>query len=206
MRYNAAKAAVIAPILAIGLTGCVPEEVTASSTGSPASGWSSSTTPARPAAAPPTTADFVVGVIVTEQKCFGSAGCNFNYTINPQYISTKPLPEKTTVVYTVTGGDQDQVGNFTIDSNRTATFDRETSISGTGLRRLAGHCHASHSGSVRVPQLVARTERELYVRLGRQTLITAVGTTATAHRKTHVGPRLYPEPRVRSQRCRNVRL
>ena len=130
MKYNATKAAVIAPILAIGLTGCVPEEVTASSTGSPASGWSSSTTPARPVAAPPTTADFVVGVIVTEQKCFGSAGCNFNYTINPRYVSTKPLPEKTTVVYTVTGGDQDQVGNFTIDSNGTATFDRETSISG----------------------------------------------------------------------------
>lgn len=130
MKYNAARTAVIAPILAIGLTGCVPEEVTASSPGSPALGWSSSTTPARPVAGPPTASDFVVGVIVTEQKCFGSAGCNFIYTINPQYISTKPLPEKTTVVYTVTGGDQDQVGNFTIDSNGTATFDRGTSISG----------------------------------------------------------------------------
>lgn len=30
----------------------------------------------------------------------------------------------------MTGGEQDQVGNFTIDSDGTATFDRETLISG----------------------------------------------------------------------------
>ena len=41
-----------------------------------------------------------VGVIITEQKCFGSAGCNYRYTINPQYISAKPLRGKTTVVLT----------------------------------------------------------------------------------------------------------
>jgi hypothetical protein len=79
---------------------------------------------------PSVAADFVVGVIITEQKCFGSAGCSYRYTINPQYISAKPLPDKTTVVFTVTGGEQDQVGNFTIDGDGTATFDRETSISG----------------------------------------------------------------------------
>ncbi|MDA4103538.1 hypothetical protein MMON44395_18400 [Mycolicibacterium monacense DSM 44395] len=49
-------------------------------------------------AAPPTAADFIIEVIVTEQKCFGSAGCNYRYTVNPQYISAQPLPEKTTVV------------------------------------------------------------------------------------------------------------
>ncbi|WP_235682961.1 hypothetical protein [Mycolicibacterium alvei] len=69
-------------------------------------------------------------MVVTEQKCYGSAGCNYRYTINPQYVSPKPLPEKTTVVFKVTGGDQDQVGNFTIDADGTATFDRETGISG----------------------------------------------------------------------------
>jgi hypothetical protein len=69
-------------------------------------------------------------VIITEQKCFGSAGRSYHYTINPQYISAKPLPEKATVVFTVTGGEQDQVGNFTIDQDGTATFDRETSIDG----------------------------------------------------------------------------
>ncbi|WP_249383634.1 hypothetical protein [Mycobacterium sp. DBP42] len=90
---------------------------------------SSSFTPS-PVATPPTAADFVVGVVVTEQKCFGSAGCIYHYTINPQYLSTKPLPDKTTVIFKVTGGDQDQVGNFTIDDGGTATFDRESTIDG----------------------------------------------------------------------------
>lgn len=34
------------------------------------------------------------------------------------------------MIFTVAGGDQDQVGNFTIDADGTATFDRETGISG----------------------------------------------------------------------------
>lgn len=42
----------------------------------------------------------------------------------------RPLPPKTTVIFTVTGGEQDQIGNFTIDADGVATFDRETSISG----------------------------------------------------------------------------
>lgn len=132
MKHIVMKAAVVAPILAAGLSGCVaPDQVTSAKSSNPASPWSEvTTTSSTPVAAPPTPADFVVGVIITEQKCFGSAGCNYRYTINPQYISTKPLPEKTTVVFTVTGGEQDQVGNFTIDADGTATFDRETSISG----------------------------------------------------------------------------
>ena len=44
--------------------------------------------------------------------------------------SAKSLPDKTTVISTVTGGDQEQVGNFTIAADGTAAFDRETSISG----------------------------------------------------------------------------
>ncbi|ABM10882.1 MULTISPECIES: hypothetical protein [Mycolicibacterium] len=132
MKRISIKAAAIAPIVAVGLSGCIaPDEVTSANGNDSVSAWSDMTTtsPTR-AAAPPTPADFVVGVVITEQKCFGSAGCNYRYTINPQYISSKPLPERTTVVYTVTGGEQDQVGNFTIDADGTATFDRETRISG----------------------------------------------------------------------------
>lgn len=111
------------------LAACIPPDKISAIT-DPSARSSAPTSTATPIAEPPVPADFVIGVIVTEQKCFGSAGCIFHYTINPQYISTKPLPDKTTVVFTVTGGDQDQVGNFTIDANGTATFDRETSISG----------------------------------------------------------------------------
>lgn len=129
MNRIALSTIVIAPAFVALATGCMaPEKSTSGS--SFAAGSSAVKTSTRSKAAPPTPADFIVGVIITEQKCFGSAGCNYQYTINPQYISTKPLPDKTTVVFTVTGGDQDQVGNFTIDANGTATFDRETSISG----------------------------------------------------------------------------
>lgn len=114
------------------LAGCVsPDRVSMNPADTPKwdAGISSSSTPSV-AALPPTTADFTVGVVVTEQKCFGSAGCIYRYTINPQYLSAKPLPDETTVIFKVTGGDQDQVGNFTIDGDGTATFDRETTIDG----------------------------------------------------------------------------
>ncbi|UXA10247.1 hypothetical protein KXD97_19110 [Mycobacterium sp. SMC-8] len=120
----------IAPLAIAALSGCVAQDQTKARPNTPAAAWSEATTTPSPMVSPPTAADFEVGVIVTEQKCFGSAGCNYRYTINPQYVSAKPLPDKTTVVFTVTGGDQDQVGNFTIDQDGTATFDRETSISG----------------------------------------------------------------------------
>ena len=129
MNRIALNTIVIAPALVALATGCAATEK-ATSGSSLAAGSSAVTTPTKTKAAPPTPADFIVGVIITEQKCFGSAGCSFHYTINPQYISAKPLPDKTTVIYTVTGGDQDQVGNFTIDAHGTATFDREESIDG----------------------------------------------------------------------------
>jgi hypothetical protein len=82
------------------------------------------------AVASPRPEDFVIPVIVTSEHCFGSAGCNYKYTINPQYISSNPLPDKTTVVFSVTGGDEDQVGSSTIDKKGTATFQRESSLQG----------------------------------------------------------------------------
>jgi hypothetical protein len=115
----------IGAALAATTVSCVPPDKTTTNPNG-----SSSTAVPTPTATPPVPADFVVGVIITEQKCFGSAGCNYRYTINPQYISAKPLPDKTTVVFTVTGGDQDQIGNFTIDTAGIATFDRGTMISG----------------------------------------------------------------------------
>lgn len=117
---------------ALTLAGCVsPDRVSANPTDTPRwdAGLSSSSTPS-PVASPPTPADFVIGVVVTEQKCFGSAGCIYRYTINPQHVSSKPLPDKTTVIFRVTGGDQAQIGNFTIDGDGIATFDRETTLDG----------------------------------------------------------------------------
>lgn len=125
-RIALATATISAAIIA---AGCMPPDRTSANIHSAVSTAPSSATPI-PRAAPPVPADFIIGVIVTEQKCFGTAGCNYRYTINPQYVSAKPLPDKTTVVFKVTGGDQDQIGNFSIDADGTATFDRETGISG----------------------------------------------------------------------------
>ncbi|AMO60822.1 Uncharacterised protein [Mycolicibacterium phlei] len=132
MKCISLTASVIVPALAALVVGCdAPEQAPSRKNSSSAPAWSENTRVATtPPAAQLTPADFLVEVIVTEQKCFGSAGCNYRYTIDPRYISDKPLPEKTTVIFTVTGGDQDQVGNFTIDAEGTARFDRETSISG----------------------------------------------------------------------------
>lgn len=117
---------------ALALAACVsPDRVSANPVATPR--WDAGVSPSSTSsdvATPPTVADFAVGVVVTEQKCFGSAGCSYHYTINPQYIGAKPLPNKTTVIFKVTGGDQDQVGNFTIDDGGTATFDRESTIDG----------------------------------------------------------------------------
>ena len=122
---------IIGGAAAASLSGCIATDQTSAIQSSRGSALPAAptTTPTHDAV-PPVPADFVDGVIVTEQKCFGSAGCNYKYTINPQCISAKPVPDKTTVVFKVTGGDQDQIGNFTIDSTGTATFDRETRISG----------------------------------------------------------------------------
>lgn len=126
------RATLAATLLAAALAGCVsPDRVSANPADTPKwnAGLSSPSTPSQ-VASPPTAADFVVGVVVTEQKCFGSAGCIFRYTINPQHVSSKPLPDKTIVVFRVTGGDQAQIGNFTIDGDGIATFDRETTLDG----------------------------------------------------------------------------
>lgn len=128
---KALAATMIGAALIAAITGCTPQTITNTrSSSTPAWGSVASSTAPTATVAPPQPTDFVVGVIITEQKCFGSAGCNYRYTINPQYISAKPLPDKTTVVFTVTGGEQDQIGNFTIDADGTATFDRETMLSG----------------------------------------------------------------------------
>lgn len=125
-------ALVVAPAIAALPSGCLaPNQATYSKSHNPAPASSEiSTTSPTPVALPPTSVDLFVGVIITEQKCFGSAGCNYRYAISLRYISAKPLPEKTTAIFTVSGGEQDQVSNFTIAADGTATFDREASISG----------------------------------------------------------------------------
>ncbi len=74
-----------------------------------------STTRAR-SRTPVTGADFRIDVTVTEKKCYGSAGCNLTYTISPTFLgATKDLEGRSfKVIYEVTGGDDPEIGNFTL--------------------------------------------------------------------------------------------
>ena len=102
--------------LAIGLTGC-------SATGGPptaaptttVTGVDVTSSPVMPRTPEP--ADFRIDVIVTSKECFSPASCVYHYAIDPWPTASYP-PQyddtKLTVIYTVTGGDQDQVGNYTV--------------------------------------------------------------------------------------------
>lgn len=67
-----------------------------------------------------TATDFRVDLTIVGQECFGTAGCNVTYTIDPTY-RTGPLSDldgrNLRIVYEVTGGEQPQIGNFTSDGS-----------------------------------------------------------------------------------------
>ena len=91
-----------------------PEPATAQSYPAPGIPYPTSV---QPAVVYPTPDQINIDVIVVEQQCFGSAGCNVTYRIEPTYIGREPLTnESFTVVYTVNGGDDRQMGNFTVSN------------------------------------------------------------------------------------------
>lgn len=70
--------------------------------------------------------DFEITVKVLKKQCFGSAGCNVTYRIDPSYVGTMSIPDAgtTEVTYEVKGGEDPQISTFTIEDG-TATFDSE---------------------------------------------------------------------------------
>lgn len=75
------------------------------------------------AALPPDPKDFQINIRVTKQDCYGSAGCNITYQIDPHYTGPKDL-KQWEVTYEVDGGDSPKVNTFTIDASGTASFDK----------------------------------------------------------------------------------
>lgn len=63
----------------------------------------------------PTPADFTLEVVEIKRSCFGSAGCNVTFKINPTYNGPPVNSSKSyTVVYEVRGGDDVDSDNFTM--------------------------------------------------------------------------------------------
>jgi hypothetical protein len=83
--------------------------------------------------------DFTIKLRIKSKECFGSAGCDLTYQINPQYNGVEDISSGTwEVTYEVRGGqDGPQVNTFTLDNGQ-ASFDDSESIqtasSGTKLR------------------------------------------------------------------------
>lgn len=76
--------------------------------------------------ATPTPADFKVTVKILERECFGSAGCNLSYRIDPQY-SGAPLDPSVTwlVTYEVHGVEDGPIINTFEVTGDQASFDSE---------------------------------------------------------------------------------
>jgi hypothetical protein len=79
--------------------------------------------------------DFKLGVKTLSKECFGSAGCNITFRIDPQYIGSGTLPTEGTVevTYQVKGGEDPLVNTFTIE-NGSASFESEEMISTTSSK------------------------------------------------------------------------
>jgi hypothetical protein len=78
----------------------------------------------------PTAADFTVAITILSKECFGSAGCDLTYRVQPTYGGPVPLDPSTqyTVTYNVGGGQEgDQVESFTIQGT-SASVDEQESI------------------------------------------------------------------------------
>lgn len=81
------------------------------------------------AAQPPNPAHFKIELVVLEKSCFGSAGCNITYRIDPTYTGPSDISD-TEVTYEVTGGESGpQVNTFEIDGSGQATFDSSEFLS-----------------------------------------------------------------------------
>lgn len=125
----------IAALIVVGAIGGVVGYLIGSNSTNPASEPAAATTSVetQPASAPATTAayvpqptDFTVVVDVLKRECFGSAGCDITYRVQPTYHGpTLDQSQQYTVTYQLTGAqDGASVGSFTLQGG-TAEVEQE---------------------------------------------------------------------------------
>lgn len=77
----------------------------------------------------PLPTDFTIDVVVTDKQCFGSAGCNLEYEVDLNYVSSQPLDEdgSWTLIYEVTGDESGvQIKSLELRGDGQFTTRRET--------------------------------------------------------------------------------
>lgn len=97
---------------------------------------------ATPAVSVPVTSDdFLIDVTVLKQKCFGSAGCNVTYTIDPTYLGLSSALEgrSFTVIYEITGGKSQEIDSFTVDGTSVSYTKESTTQTPSADAVLAAH-------------------------------------------------------------------
>lgn len=80
-------------------------------------------------------ADFKIGVVITKKTCFGSAGCNVSYHIDPQYVGPGTLSGDYSVTYEMSGLEDTSINTFTI-TGTTASYDKEETGSTTSSKSV----------------------------------------------------------------------
>lgn len=128
--YAAARSGTTTSVASVNTT--TPQGAQAPTTAAPTTA-PPTTQPATTTAAPytPVATDFKIEVIELERSCFGSAGCNVSYRINPTYVGAQPSTStgKLTVLYTINGADSPKTGSFTIQGDQ-ARYMEEDYVSG----------------------------------------------------------------------------
>jgi hypothetical protein len=90
-------------------------------------------TSTQPVGVLPSPSDFKIKVLITKQDCFGTAGCNIEYEIDPIFTGSETLTTKTfRVIYEIDGGDSPKSDSFTVTDGRKMHYDKTGSISTSG--------------------------------------------------------------------------
>lgn len=140
---NTSRAAVISAVL-VTSTACSGAASSTAPTTTPVAAAATSSTYTLPDFSPPpatlpneptfdaSPSDFTIEIKTLRKVCFGSAGCNIRFRIDPAYNGFQMLPMmgEIEVTYEVLGGeDGPQINTFVIDDQGDARFDKEEQLS-----------------------------------------------------------------------------
>lgn len=93
--------------------------------------------PATPERTVPEPSDFALAVKVLTKQCFGSAGCNVTYRVDPTYSGPTLGDESYEVLYVVRGGSDGPVSDrFTVSGTRAEGLVEGFTSTASSSRRL----------------------------------------------------------------------